>query len=281
MANRATYKAARIIATTVEDHFAHHIAEALAIGEQRLAPAPTAMEIERLVDVAFWASLRREEGNSPKVSLAFLPPEMADIPLLFEEKLPLTATVLAKLSPGIERPGIHLGVWHNNGDLYIWGAMHGIRTLCLVLDVSEPGLLVIKHRRMAGFGKFVNLAVLKGDQIKIVDESSVNLPDCPDLLTSLLGFTSPAAWNDSVNILVQLAVSMRAHHHGGTLLIVPSKSNAWRESVVHPITYTVAPAFSGLADLVQQNIKEKNESQWQISLRREVDSLAGLTAIDG
>src|SRR5688572_5386214 len=133
MANRATYKAARIIATTVEDHFAHHIAEAQELGEKNLSPAPTAMEIERLVDVAFWASLRREEGNSPKVSLAFLPPEQVEQPLLFEECLPLTASVLAKLSPGIERPGIHLGVWHRNGDLYIWGAMHGIRSLCLVL----------------------------------------------------------------------------------------------------------------------------------------------------
>ena len=39
------------------------------------------------------------------------------------------------------------------------------------------------------------------------------LPDCPPLLTSLLGFESPAAWithRDSVNILIQLAVSMRA-----------------------------------------------------------------------
>lgn len=281
MAIRATYKAARIIAATIEDHFAHHMAEAVKLGQEQVAPAPTAMEIERLIDVAFWASLRREEGNAPKVSLAFLPPHLTNEPLLFQEKLPLTPSVLAKMSPGIERPGIHLGVWHNNGDLYIWGALHGVRTLCLVLDVSEPGLLVVKHRRLSGFGKFVNLAVLKGDQIKIVDEGSVNLPDCPSLLTSLLGFTSPAAWNDSVNILVQLSVSMRGHNHGGTLLIVPSEDQAWRDSIVHPITYTVAPAFSGLAKLVHKDQQTNNDNLWQSALRREVDSLAGLTAIDG
>ncbi|RYD83521.1 MAG: hypothetical protein EOP53_00570 [Sphingobacteriales bacterium] len=282
MANRATYKAARTIAATVENHFAHHIAEARLQGEQDLSPAPTAQEIERLIDVAFWASLRREEGNSPKVSLAFLPPEQATEPLLFAEKLPLTASVLTKLSPGIERPGIHLGVWHNNGDLYIWGAMHGIRALCLILDVSEPGLLVIKHRRLAGFGKFVNLAVLKGDQIKIIDESNLNLPDCPAVLSSLLGFTSPKTWNDSVNVMVQLAVSMRSHKHGGALLVVPSTHHSWQDSIVHPVSYAVSPSFSGLADLVMQSESEKiQKNLWQSAIRREVDSLAGLTAVDG
>ena len=33
--------------------------------------------IEAITDAAFWASLRREEGYSPKISLAFLPPEQA------------------------------------------------------------------------------------------------------------------------------------------------------------------------------------------------------------
>ncbi len=281
MPYRATYKAARTIAATVENHFAHHIAAAQKIGEHDVAPAPTALEIERLIDIAFWSSLRKEEGKSPKISLAFLPPEQAKDPMLFKDRLPLTPAMLTKLSPGIERPGIHLGVWHDDGELYAWGALHGIRTLCLVLDVSEPGLLVIKHRRLAGFGKFVNLAVLKGDQVKIIDEGNINLPDCPAVLSSLLGFTSPASWNDAVNVLVQLAVSMRAHKHGGTLLVVPTANNNWRNSIVHPVSYAVNPPFSALAELVQQQLAEQNQNVWQGALRREVDSLAGLTAVDG
>jgi hypothetical protein len=142
-------------------------------------------------------------------------------------------------------------------------------------------LLVIKHRRADQFGKFANVAVLKGDQVKIVDEKSASLPDCPTLLTSLLGFTSPASWNNAVNVLVQLAVSMRAHGRGGILLIVPDKSENWRESIVHPVQYSVAPAFSGLATLMLQDAGERNRSMWQRSLRGEVDSVAGLTAIDG
>ena len=44
----------------------------------------------------------------------------------------------------------------------IGGATRKVPSLCFVLEVIEPGLLVIKHRRRDGFGKFANVAVLKG-----------------------------------------------------------------------------------------------------------------------
>ncbi len=281
MIGKSTYKAARTVADKVHSHFAQHLAEARQRDETELAPEPTPEIIETIIDIAFWTSLRREEGRSPKISLAFLPPELAGQPMLFARRLPFRAAVLTKLGPGVERPGIHLGVWYEGTDLYIWGTTRQIRSFCFVLDVPEPGLLVIKHRRMQGFGKFTNVAVLKGDQVKVVDENSASLPDCPQLLTSLLGFTSPNSWNDSVNVLVQLAVSMRAHGRGGTLLIVPTGSDAWKRSIIHPIPYAVAPAFSGLADQMRLDVEERNLSLWQGALRREVESIAGFTALDG
>jgi hypothetical protein len=214
------------------------------------------------------------------VSLAFLSPEQAGLPLRFEHKLTFSPNVLTKLGPGVERPGVHLGVWYDQDGLYIWGTTHKIPNYCFVLDVSEPGLLVIKHRRSNGFGKFTNIVVLTGDQIKMVDENSRNLPDCPVLLTSLLGFTS-ASPNHSVNVLIQIATSMRAHKHGGSLLVVPSGSDAWRESIIHPMKYSISPAFSGLSDLMRQNIENWSNGVWQGELSREIDSIAGLTAIDG
>ena len=46
-------------------------------GETATGPvafAPDTQTLEAIIDTAFWASLRREEGYSPKISLAFLPP---------------------------------------------------------------------------------------------------------------------------------------------------------------------------------------------------------------
>src|ERR1700754_3841981 len=263
MINEPAYKAARSVSGAIESHFAAQLAAATLRGEPNLAPEPQRQVIEAIIDTAFWTSLRKEEGRSPKISLAFLPPDKTEQPLLFEHRLPLTPDILTKLAPAVERSGIHLGVWQDEEEIYIWGTTHDIPGFCFVLEVIEPGLLVIKHRRVDGFGKFVNVAVLKGDEVKIVDEQSVTLPDCPALLTSLLGFTSQSSWNNAVNLHVQLAVSMRSHGHGGLLLVVPSDSDQWRESIIHPISYAVTPAFGGLADLMKQDVSKRNLVLWQ------------------
>lgn len=294
LSSEPTYLAARSVAPIVETHFAEHIAAARLRGENELAPEPDARTVEAIIDATFWASLRREEGRSPKISLAYVPPEQVGQPLIFEKSLPLTPGVLTKLAPAVERPGIHLGVWHErdavspgraptrgNGELRVWGATRSVPSFCFVLEDVEPGLLVVKHRRLDGFGKFANVVVLKGEQVKMVDEKGTSLPDCPALLASLLAFTSPSEWDQSMNVLVQLAASMRAHGHGGSLLVVPSGSEAWRRSIVHPILYSVTPAFSALADLLNQNLDERNENLWEGQVRRAVDTVAGLTAVDG
>src|SRR6185295_19429229 len=251
MHREPTYRAARTVAATVEEHFARHFAQATSRGELHLAPAPDAQTIEAIIDATFWASFRPEEGRFPKISLAFLPPEQAGQPLIFENRLAVTSDTLTKLAPAVERPGVHLGVWRDADDLYVWGATRAIPSLGFVLEDVEPGLLVIKHRRAAGFGKYTNVAVLKGEQVKIVDEQGQSLPDCPDLLKSLHAFTAREQYQPEVNALVQLAASMRAHGQGGILLVVPDGSEKWRESVVHPILYSVGPPFSRLADLIR------------------------------
>jgi hypothetical protein len=117
--------------------------------------------------------------------------------------------------------------------------------------------------------------------VKVVDEHGASWPDCPALITSWLGFTAPSSWNDSGNVVVQLAASMRDHGRGGSLLVVPDGTEAWRESIVHPIPYSIRPAFSGLADLMRQDVRARRQSLWQGALRQAVDSVAGLTAVDG
>jgi hypothetical protein len=279
MIRKSTYKAAHAVAATIEKHFAQHLEASLSIGEQNSICAPKADMIEAILDTAFWASLLKEEGHSPKISLVFLNPEQVENPLLFEQALPYTSHTLTKLSPGFERPGIHLGIWQKNGELFVWGATNKIPYYCFVLNVPEPGLLVIKHRRIDEFGKFTNVAVLNGDEIRIVDEKSALLPDCPTLLTSLLGLKSTS--DESVNILVQLAVSMRAHGRGGSLIIVPSGTDKWRSSIRKPINYPISPAFSGLAKLINEKKTTTDQGIWEATLRRGIDEVAGLTAIDG
>ena len=275
------YPAARSVAATVEEYFARRLAEAREQGADDMAPLPGAVAVEAMVDTAFWASLRREEGHATRISLAYLPPERAHSPMLFEERLAFTAGGLTRLAPAVERPGIHLGVWREGGELYVWGTTRTIPRLCLVLEVVEPGVLVVKYRRGDEFSKFANVVVFAGDQVKVVDEAGGRLPDCPPLVTLLLGGDAPATRADSVNVLLQLAVSMRSHGRGGSLLVVPGGSDRWRESIVSPVRYSVVPAFAELAELTRQGPEARVRSTWQEAFERAVESIGGLTAVDG
>jgi sensor domain DACNV-containing protein len=281
MSANPTYRAAHLVAPTVAAHFGQHLSDARRRGEVDLANAPDAATIETIIDATFWASFRPEEGRFPRISLAYLSPDEARHPLRFEHPLPVTPAVLTKLAPAVERPGIHLGVWRQGEELCVWGASSFIPGLGFVIEDVEPGLLVIKHRRIDGFGKFVNVAILKGEQIKVVDERATSLPDCPDLLKSLHAFTSPATWDDSVNVLVQLAASMRAHGHGGSLLVIPAATSRWRDSIVQPVLYSVDPSFSKLAKLINKRPAEEDETGWLAALSNSIDIVAGLTAVDG
>jgi hypothetical protein len=274
----STYAAARAVAPLIEAHFARHLA-ALPASDRVGMAAPEADAIETMIDAAFWTSLRREEGYVPRVSLALLPPHQAAQPLMFERPLTLSPTTLARVAPAVERPGIHLGVWHAETGLRVWGTTRTIPTSAVVLEVSAPGLLVVKHHRSEP-GKFVNVAVLEGDQIKIIDERSSTLPDCPEMVTSLLGFRRPGPAQGGVDVLVELAVSMRAHGRGGLLLMVPHGSEAWRESIANPIPYAVRP-FAELLDLAAHSPEPDDRAEWQEALADSVTAIAGLTAVDG
>jgi hypothetical protein len=280
--NDPAYAVARTVAPTVAEHLRLHRA-ALPPSDPAAAPLellPTADHVETLVDTAFWASVRREEGYVPKISLAFLRPLPEIWPLTFAQPLPLEPNAITRLAAAVERPGIHLGVWEGpSGSLEVWGTTHLIPPFCFVVEVVAPGLLVLKHRPRYESRKFVNVAVLEGDRIKVIDERASQIADCPALLTSMLGFDS-AFQNDALNVQVQLALSMRGHGRGGILLVVPSGSDAWRESIVHPIRYAVQPGFCELAALLRRD-DGMPEHEWTEAFHRAIDALAGLTAVDG
>ena len=275
------YPAARAVASQVQLHFSRHLAEERARGTEDLAWEPDTASIEAVIDAAFWASLLRQEHYPPKFSLAFLSPEQSRLPLIFEHRLPLIPESIARLAPAVERPGIHLGVWRENEEFHIWGATRTLPVLCFVVEVVDPGLLVVKHRRGTESGKFVNVAVLEGEQVKVLDRKSVSLPDAPALVASLLGLDVPSSSADSIQVLIQIAASMRTHRRGGSMLIVPYGTEAWRESIVGPTPYSILPPYSELAGLIREVPAERSQRRWQEALRRAVDAVAGLTAVDG
>ena len=278
--NHPAYPAARQAAARICFHFERHIS---GFAPHQVGPAfevPDAIAVEAMIEAAFWASLRREEGYIPRISLAFVAPEAVNQPLRFERQLPLAAQPLTRLAPAVERPGIHLGVWRDSRQFFVWGATRNVPPFCLVLEVIAPGLLVVKHSRHES-EKFANLAVLHGEEIKVIDESFTHLPDCPDLLASLLGDDPQQFSSESAGLLSRLAISMRAHGRGGSLLVVPAETQLWRESMARPVLYSVLPPFSALAELIHNRDARRADRHRADALRSAVDAVAGLTAVDG
>ena len=235
------------------------------------APKPDGAVIEEVISSAFWASLRHEEGRSPTISLAFVPPEQVPRPLVFARRLPLDPGVLARLAPAVERPGIHLGVWPYDNQLSVWGTTRRVPTWCFVLEVIAAGLLVVKFRREEPSTKFANIAVLEGPNVKFISQQGAIISEIPTALRSLLAFYSSGGREEADNILVRLAVSVRAHQRGGSLLVVPGNSDGWHESIAQPIAYAVTPPFSEI----------DGSTHDAESLRAAIDALAGWTAVDG
>ncbi len=268
------------IATIVVEYLAREYSRAVSDGVMDVASLPRADQVEAILRAGFWASLRREEGHSPRISLAFLSPTESSSPLHFEKRLPLTPEALTRLAPAVEQPGIHLGVWGENGELTVWGACRTIPSLCMVLEVVEPALLVVKHQRSGGLGKFANLAVIQGEQVRIV--AGGHMP-----MLSGLAVESLVRWHQERNgitgndLLIQLGAAMRLHGKGGTLLIVPDDESSWRDSIVRPVSYEVDPPYSHLKEIVAEDPAEGDRARWSDRLRQTIGGVAGLTAVDG
>ena len=102
MITEPAYPAARAAALRVQSQYGEHL---------------DAGTIEAIIDVAFWASLRREETYTPRISLAFVEPSQLNMPLMFERPVPLASQALTRLGPAVERPGVHLCVRRRQDEL--------------------------------------------------------------------------------------------------------------------------------------------------------------------
>src|ERR1044072_7564246 len=118
-ARKPAYPAARAAAVPIAPHFARQPAAAEVAGPR--APVPDIPILEAFIDAAFWASLRREEGLAPRISLAFVAHEHVPFPLGLERPLPFAPLPLARVPPAVERPGIHLAFWPGEAGLEVWG----------------------------------------------------------------------------------------------------------------------------------------------------------------
>ena len=162
----------------------------------------------------------------------------------------------------------------------VWGTTHMIPPFCFVVEVIAPGLLALKHRPRPRVAQVCQRrrARRRPDQDRGRARGGRHrLPRTPNLHAGIRR-------DDDEGRRVERAGTARAVDapppSRGILLLVPPGSDAWRQSIVHPIEYTVQPPFGELAALLAQH-GGMVDREWTEATARAIDAVAGLTAVDG
>jgi hypothetical protein len=225
--------------------------------------APLPRNIESLLDIAYHASFLRDETRPVTCRIMVAPPlslsneggpPNALLPLRFEEPRAYTEHELRRLSPAAKFQRALIGVDADGDSPVIWGLVQtGPRWLqtarggrakeppmprSLVLRVVRPGHVIVacgnklvaelRGGRLSDFSLDVFQsewlpALFKGER-KMMATEHVGGPAetkiTEDLAATLTRYLAQ-------QMIKRVVATMRAAHHGGTLLIVPPDCSAW------------------------------------------------------
>lgn len=239
--------------------------EALGVVADHLAPKPTEEIVRRFIDLAFFASLEREEGTPVTFALALVDRRMFLAEgvnsqhwrtLRFREPLVASVGSIAKLAPAADNRQTYIAIEYDDATLRIAG---------LIRTNTEHHRLSLGEVSSAGFACFYPLVA------RAVAPGIVALDLGPDhLLTLSRGATLPQGLNvfnggRIFGIIAKLAESsgldaglvsrllrkvvhnLATRGHGGTVLILPDGHDAERIE----FRFHVDSASAALQDVVR------------------------------
>jgi hypothetical protein len=291
--------------TRISDRYHTVYSETLADApeaQKQLYPAQptTEREIGTLIEVAFWASLLKEEGRHHSFQLQYSPPvpDYLGDSFVFGERLAFTPEKLAKLAPAVNAQDMVIGVSQDqNGKLGIWGfgtpSVHALLITCL-----DPGQLIVEFQGYPNLSELEKpssfSALVTGSRMEFIDRHAGVFG------IKLIHSRFPGSTDDWQLIesavfrshdLSDIARFMRSHGHGGILLLVEDDQD-WTESIIKPMLYSyeIGKPYEKIKDVIAAKWKASMERQslsfepayWDIEgPKRALQQLGQLTAVDG
>lgn len=189
-------------------------------------PPPSKAQIERLISVAFAASLESEEGRRVTFNL-FYTPENRTMNYRFRERSALSANALVRLSAALESPRSNIAITGEGDKLEVAGVWHsGSGEVGLfAVRVVGPGVLVVKYDAR------LILTYRRGQFVPY--DGNFNWINDAGALLRLPGAGYPVAEGREEHAVVcrfRIVDEMLRIAHGGTLLVVPPGSD-WQGHV--------------------------------------------------
>jgi hypothetical protein len=246
--------------------------------------------IAAIVNCVFWSSLMNEEGRQTKVSVGLTSPEFSKPIILFEAPRPLTPESLRKLFPVLRSRASFLGVRTTTDlALEIWGVGRDASPDSVRVEAMKPGQITVKAglKNIAIFYPGLPPRYLGGRGVSFLVDLFVFLLEQSDEKKEL---------GRRACLLIDLVERMRAHEHGGTILIVPQTVCGWESSISQPVPYSAKTPHGQIDQISSQKIRVWNTQvgstdadlarkadyvQLEQELDFELDTLAGMTAVDG
>ncbi len=250
---------------------------------------PSVKHFTELIEVAFWGSLKKEEGEAISFHLCYCPPEHTEQSFFFGSQKPFSADQIAKLAPALNPNKLYIGIDSlNNESLQIWGFTPYPIVNCVHIHTVEPGQIVVT----AGSLK----TLITGERI-VELKRDLPIPNYPEI-TQDVSDNSPLLER---SLISKLAKKMRSHKKGGTLLIVPNNLNLFLiDSIDQKVNYNcgnydvATEAIKKRRDYVKELRKKHSGAKFYSKIlldteyrtlkeleEESFDLIAQLTAIDG
>jgi hypothetical protein len=230
-------------------------------------------QLSELVNMLFWASLRKEEGNFVQIAISVIQPDEVPHFIYFADSIPLTVDALTKLSPALANGDSALGVLATDGDRFaVWG-------ICeepvpgLKLTVQEPGHVLVElhgellakvapgakpryigHPRLTEQFRWMDVFMVRGGGQDVIRSYKIH------------------------RNLERLAGAMQ-HGRGGTFLLVPNKSGAWEQAL--DFSYRLSSDHLDLRQRQNKLLSGRGAVTEQQSFQRLIRMIGQITAVDG
>lgn len=190
---------------------------------------PDRQQFASLLDVAYRASLEREEGREIRFRAAFGGPDRALAEMPFECPVEYSVEALVKMAPALGDENFIAVSADASGLLSIWGIARPAGPVVMI-EAVDPGTLALKVRPATA-------AFVGPDVIRVVAGAAPVVFSI--VRDALSGASTPEDSTAMARLLCALAPLVRKAGHGGTVLAVPADSSGWAPLL--ELKYAVSP----------------------------------------
>jgi hypothetical protein len=225
----------------------------------------TREQLSILIENAYWASLKSNEGRVTRVSVVVAAPGSLGDATTFTTSVPYDESNIAKLAPAVSPNGC-LVVSGQNNELSIWGLGRGRSrpwSDSVTVEISDPGIVRV------GLGPFKTFAVFNGRSVSMIEAPEINLSvHLERILRKVFpqgDFIETQTIAREGAALVNLARAIVEDGHGGTVLIVPGTEGEWLKAI-SSFPFRFATPDTTIRDLIRAELK--NQVAWGEALQR-------------